>query len=133
MRKLLLLPALLCAFSCTAPGEGPRQAGQEPAALPVSQPAETESQMIGMMETVFEGDHSKAQIKEKMDQVLQAYKLEVSEDNYNTVGSALVAMRKDSKTGVTEMQILDCVIASKKKGINDDIGDQIGLCASLLE
>jgi hypothetical protein len=65
--------------SCTVPSEQVHQAQEEP----IAQPAKTESHMITMTETIFEGSHSKAHIKEKMDQVLVAYQLEATEDNYN--------------------------------------------------
>jgi hypothetical protein len=66
-----------------------------------------------------------------MDKLLDLYSMSHSNENYNKIASALVAMREDSKRGISEMKILKASIKIYKK--NMSMGDLIGLAATLLE
>ncbi len=86
---------------------------------------------IEMMVDVFEGNHSLPTVKQKMDAVMKAYKIDVTERNYEKCGSALVSLRKS--TGVTEMEIIDHMLDADtgKEGIS--FPDQAGISATLLQ
>lgn len=86
---------------------------------------------IEMMVDVFEGNHSKTKVKDKMDAVMTAYNVEITQKNYEKCGSVLVSLRK--ATGVTEIDIIDNMVEANtgKDGIS--FPDQAGLSAFLLE
>lgn len=59
-----------------------------------------------MMETAFEGFPDESEIKPMMEAVLKNYNMAITDDNLEKVASTLINLRKESKVGVTEMDIL---------------------------
>lgn len=59
-----------------------------------------------MMEVAFDGYPSTNDIKPMMESVMKTYNMQVTEENLQKVASMLVSLRKESKVGVTEMEIL---------------------------
>ncbi|MBN1915681.1 hypothetical protein JW796_01630 [Candidatus Dojkabacteria bacterium] len=92
-----------------------------------------ETSALEMMEVAFEGGYSQSEIKEKLDEAMTLYALEINEENYSKAGSALIALRKESKTGVTEMDILDFMIEMYAEDVNMSFPDAAGLAAGMLE
>lgn len=70
---------------------------------------------IDMMTTLFQGNYSKSQIKSRMDLVMTRYGLDLTEENYNRAGSALISMQNGY--GVAEMDILNCMKNINKAGM----------------
>ena len=87
---------------------------------------------IEMIAEVFEGNHSAELIKEKMDSVMSAYNIEITEENYHKCGSALLSLRK-ATVGVTELDIINHMLLSNTAKHNISFPDQAGLSASLLD
>lgn len=110
-----------------------------PTATPQAQPTKQDKSSsknvsaLDQMAVVFEGKPSKEEIKVKLDQAIKLYGLEITEDNYNRAGSALVSLRKASKAGVTEMEILDYMIRSYADNAKMSFADMAGLAATMLE
>ena len=98
--------------------------------LALSFSAKSQSAMY-ICKTVFIGNYTEQQIQTDMDKLLNLYAMPHTKENYLRVANALVGMRKDSKKGYSEMQILRMSIKLYTK--NMKIGDLIGLAASLLE
>jgi cytochrome bd-type quinol oxidase subunit 1 len=84
-----------------------------------------------MMETAFEGYPNKSDLKPMMESVMNRHKLEVNEVNLQKVGSMLVSLRKASKVGVTEMEILKHIYQNGSEKIS--LPDQAGISAVELE
>lgn len=59
-----------------------------------------------MMETAFEGYPSKSEIQPMIEAVMKRYDMTVTDESLQRVGNMLVVLRKESKVGVTEMEIL---------------------------
>jgi len=85
------------------------------------------------MEIAFIGNPSKEEIKDKLDLALELYKTEITEENYSRAGSTLVALRKESKTGVTEMEILEYMIDSHVDNVNMSFPNMAGISFAALE
>ncbi len=87
---------------------------------------------IEMMVTTFDGKQSEEEVKTKMDAVMKAYNVEVTEKNYEKCASALINLRKAVK-GVSEMEIIDSMLESDagKNGVS--FPDQAALSAMALE
>lgn len=88
---------------------------------------------LEQMEIAFIGSPSKEKIKEKLDLALQFYSTDITEENYSRAASSLIALRKESKVGVTEMEILDYMIGSYVEGTNMSFPDMAGISFSALE
>lgn len=93
---------------------------------PVSQMSAVEQMVIA-----FEGNHSAERIKAGMDKTLPLYSLPTTEENYSRAGSVLVELRK--KTGVNEMDILDCIFQRAKYGTSEEFPYAAAVCATSLE
>ena len=59
------------------------------------------------MEVVFIGKHTKYEIKSLLEKVMEFHGEEINESNQLKSADALVALRKSSKNGITEMDILN--------------------------
>lgn len=88
---------------------------------------------LDQMEVAFIGNPSKSDIKEKLDVAFGLYDTEITEENYSRAGSTLIALRQESKTGVTEMEILDYMIRSHVEDVNMSFPDMAGISFSALE
>lgn len=91
----------------------------------------TDPTAVEMMTDVFEGNHTTIKVKDKMDAVMNAYKVEITERNYEKCGSALVSMRK--ATGVTEMDIIEHMLEANTGNNGVSFSDQAALSATMLE
>lgn len=58
-----------------------------------------------MMENAFVGNPSQSKIQPLMESVLEKYGKSINEDNLERAASVLVSLRKESKVGVTEMDV----------------------------
>ena len=85
------------------------------ASAPVAAPTEVQSKALDAMVRAFEGNHSRAEIKARMDLAMTLYKLPITEENYSRAGSALAGLQKDFD--VDEMVILDHMIRSHVPGV----------------
>lgn len=63
-----------------------------------------------VMEKVFVGNPSKNAVKPYIDKVAKMYGYPLNNDNYLKIANMLFNLRKESKSGVTEMQILKHVV-----------------------
>jgi hypothetical protein len=88
-------------------------------------------QSYGMMHTAFEGNPEIEEFKPMLDDVMTTYGYEINEKNLNAVGSALLELKKASKVGVTEMEILKHIYQKGTDKIS--FADQAGLSAATLE
>lgn len=70
---------------------------------------------LDAMVIAFEGLHTRAAIKERLERAMTIYGLDVTEDNRHRAGSTLVALRKAN--GTHEMAILDHMIRSHVPGV----------------
>lgn len=90
----------------------------------------TPTDALSMMTTVFEGNYSRAEIKEKIDSALSLYKTEITEENYSRAGSSLVELRKTN--GVEEMKILNCMITGYTPNVSITFPQMAALCVTEL-
>lgn len=86
---------------------------------------------LTMIETVFVGDYTRAEIKSRLDMAMRLFDLPITEDNYNRAGSVLVTLRKEAS--VAEMDILDHMIRSSVPGLEISFPDQATLSAISLQ
>lgn len=84
-----------------------------------------------MMHIAFEGMPEIEDFKPQLDVVMERYGMEINRGNLLKVANALVVMRKESKVGVTEAEILKHVYQKGTSKIT--IAEQIGLSATILE
>jgi hypothetical protein len=95
-----------------------------------SKPAQ-EGDALAIMATVFQGNHTKKQIRLSLDEALTLYHEPITEQNYQRAGSALITMRKNS--GVQEMRILQCIIESYTPEVTMKFYEMAARCAMLLQ
>lgn len=85
---------------------------------------------IEMMTVVFDGKHTEIEVKSKMDAVMKAYNIEITEENYQKCGSVFLNLKKS--TGIDEIAIIDnMIIANTGKLIK--FQDQAVYSVSVLE
>lgn len=85
---------------------------------------------IEMMSAVFLGGHSSALIENGMRKLATQLGEPASQANYQKWGSILVALRKELN-GVTEMQMLQCVLNTGQSGSFADLAAICGTTLSL--
>jgi len=78
-----------------------------------------------MMEVAFEGYPSTNDIKPMMESIMKKYDLEITEENLQKVASMLVSLRKASKVGVTEIELLKHIYQKGSDKIS--LPDQAGI------
>lgn len=86
-----------------------------------------------LMSRVFEGRHPEETIKAKMDSAMTLHNLPINDLNYNKSASTLVTLKRESKKGVTEMDILNHMLESTKGTTTISFDDQARISAALLE
>lgn len=96
---------------------------------PVTSQAQTDP--YEMMSAVFVGKPKKSAIQPMLEDVMKRYKLEVNRENLIRVASVLLDMRKASKIGVTEMEILKHMYQRGAK--NTNFPNQAAVSATYLE
>jgi hypothetical protein len=84
-----------------------------------------------MMHHAFIGTPEIEDFKPMLDDVMERYKMPITDENALKVGNMLVALRKDSKVGVTEMDILKHIY--QKGSANISLAEQAGISAAELE
>ena len=95
-----------------------------------SEPYSYRSGAVDKMVAVYQGGHSYDSIKDRMDTTMNLYDLAVIERNYERAASALIELRKS--TGVSEMDLLTCMIESKTPGVGMDFPSAAALCATMM-
>jgi len=88
---------------------------------------------ISLMELAFEGNYNQEEIKSLLDKVLPLYGLESNEENYMSAGNVLVALRKESKVGLTEMDILHYMALTGAPPANMKFPDMAAIAFTTLE
>ncbi len=96
----------------------------------LAQSSNMPSDPLAQMEIAFEGNYSKAQIKEFMDLAMKLYNVPLTNEYYSRAGSALVALRKE--VGPSEMDILSYMIRSYVPGVAIDFPEAAGMAAFFL-
>lgn len=84
-----------------------------------------------MMENAFEGYPRESEIKPMMEDVMKTHNMRVTEENLQKFGSVLIGLRKESKVGVTEMEILKRMY--QKGSNNNTMPDQAAISFYYLE
>lgn len=89
---------------------------------------------IDMMHVAFVGRHSASEIEARMRRAAAAFDLPATDQNFSRMGSALVALRKESR--VPEMELLRCARAMgdevKETNVKPDFPSAAGMCAVTL-
>jgi hypothetical protein len=83
------------------------------------------------MQVAFKGSPEISKIKPMLEAVIENYDLPKTDEYRLKVGSMLVALRKASAVGVTEMEILKHIYQNGSNKIS--LPDQAGISATLLE
>ena len=86
---------------------------------------------LDQAEIAFVGGHSRAQIKERLDEALGLYGLPITEENYSRAGSTLVALRKAN--GTSEMEILDHMVRSHVSGVKISFPEAAAISSTFLK
>ena len=82
-------------------------------------------------QTAFENSPRKSEVKPIMEDVMETYNLEITDENIEKTASMLITLRKDSKVGVTEMDILKHMYQNGSK--NNSLTDQAAISFTYLE
>lgn len=85
---------------------------------------------LDQMVLAFEGNHSRAEIKDRMDEAMGLYGVALTEENYSRAGSTVVSLRREY--GPSEMEILDYMIRSHAPGVNMEFPSMAGIAAAAL-
>lgn len=93
--------------------------------------AQVPTDLLNRMEIAFEGDYSRSQIQQRVDEAMTLYKVPKTDDYYSRVGSVLIVLRKE--TGQQEMVILDYMISSFTSGVEISFPEAAGLAAAFLQ
>ena len=83
------------------------------------------------MHVVFVGEPNKEDIRNLIIPVMNRYNMEITDDKILNVANMLVALRQSSKTGVTEMQLLENIFKYGSSQIK--LPEQAALSFTLLE
>jgi len=94
-------------------------------------PSVSEHDPYEMMHVAFEGEPEIDKIKPLIETILERYKMPINDEFRLKVGSMLIDLRKNSKVGVTEMDILKHIYQNYTPNIS--LPDQAGLSSTLLE
>ena len=84
-----------------------------------------------VMETAFEGYPSKEKIKPMLEEVMKRYGMPVNNENLLHAANVLVAMKNESKVGVTEMDVLKHIY--QHGSASGDYVTNIAISATILE
>ena len=79
----------------------------------------------------FEGFPDKEEVQPMLEAVMKRYNMTVTNDNILKVGNMLVVLKKESKVGVTEMDILKHIYQKGSSSIT--LPEQAGISSVLLE
>jgi len=74
-----------------------------------------------VMETVFEGRPEKKIVQPLMEAVLRRYYVQITNENVMKAANTLYVLKKESKVGVTEMEILRHMYQKGIKGRTFDV------------
>lgn len=91
------------------------------------------SAALTQMAKEFAGDYKLTDIKQQVDATFKAYSVNISELNYQRCADALIALRKASKNGVSEMDILIYVQALNARAYGVSFFKQLKAAARYLE
>jgi hypothetical protein len=118
MRKLLIVvSACFVAASCSSAQPSPATASEQEtatAASPLAKLGALATDPFAQMSLTFEGNPPPAEIKPKVDRVLEMYGLELNDANRGQAGNTLVTLRKQH--GHSEMAILDKMLETPASG-----------------
>jgi hypothetical protein len=99
--------------------------------LTPEQEALLNSKALLAMEKIFQGNHTKEQIKSRLDKAISLYGLPLDEDYYHRTANTLVEMRQ--QTGVDEMDILTCMIELSTSGLHPQFQEGAAICAVMVK
>ncbi len=100
---------------------------------PQKQARVSKSAALAQMAKEFKGNHRLAYIQQQVDEAFKAYDVAINESNYQRCANALIALRKASKNGVTEMDILAHVKAINVRAYGVSFFKQLAASARYLE
>ena len=92
---------------------------------------ETGADALDKMELVFKGDYSRSTIERHIVSALEMYGEIDTEENRSRLGSVLVVMRE--KSGVPEMDILNCMISADIGKYKVDFPAAAALCTTVMQ
>ncbi len=95
------------------------------------QDALSNSEVLLVMGKIFQGNHTKEQIKRRLDKALSLYGLPLNENYYHRAANTLVEMRQQA--GVDEMDILTCMIELYPSGLQPQFQEGAAICATLVK
>lgn len=84
-----------------------------------------------IMESAFVDYPTESEIKPMMESVMKTYSMQITEDNLLKVANMLVSLRKNSKVGVTEMDILKHIYQNKTSNV--PLAEQAAISFTYLE
>lgn len=93
----------------------------------------THESALKRMKMSFHGNPSKEAIQAKMNTLLTTFDMPVSEENYLKVAAILTTLSKESKHSIPEMELADCLMESKQRGIYQDFVQACQACALVLD
>lgn len=85
------------------------------------------------IQTSFHGNPSKQAIQAKMRKLLTTFDIPASEENYLKAAAILTTLSKESKHSIPEMELADCLMESKQRGIYRDFVEASQACALVLD
>lgn len=88
---------------------------------------------LAQMAKEFKGNHSVAYIRQEVNQAFKMYEVTINEANYQRCVQILIALRKASQKGVTEMDILAHVKAINARAYGVSFFKQLAASARYLE
>lgn len=91
------------------------------------------SAALAQMAKEFEGNHPLTYIRIEVNQAFRLYEVPANETNYQRCADMLIALRKASQKGVTEMEILAHVKAINARAYGVSFFKQLAASARYLE
>lgn len=93
--------------------------------------AQVSTDPLNQMEIAFEGNYTRLQIKQRVEEAMDLYNVPKTQENYSRVGSVLVVLRKE--TGQREMDIIDYMIRSHVPDVVISFPDAAAISATFLQ
>lgn len=116
VKKLTITLTMFCAMACSSSP---------------SHEEEKQTTPYEKIEIVFDGHPTKEEIQPMLESVLDKYHLNVNDENILKLGDVLLTLKKSSKLGVTEMEILKHMYQHGSNGV--ELYQQAAISATYLE
>jgi len=86
---------------------------------------------LDQMSISFDGSPSRSQVQAALDPVMEAYGLELTEENYSRAGSTLVVLKQE--LGIPELEVLRCMSRRRARWRSRGFAEGAGLSAYTLQ